>query len=125
MIFEYEIKTESKTIENPTLVIILENLNEFNPHIKSFFILTNDSGDFVQCAGARLRLTIEYKRLQSELSVLGLNKENKYRISVNYSGGALSIQRNEVLTIKDAIKVFESFYKSGEIPESYILRQVV
>lgn len=85
MIFEYEIKTESKTIENPALEIILENLIEINPRIKSFFILTNDSGDFVQCAGAKLRLTIEYKRLQTKLNVLGLNKENKERISINYS----------------------------------------
>lgn len=123
MIFEYELNSETKTIENPTLETVLENLNEINPRVKSFFILTNDSGDFVQCAGAKLRLTLEYKRLQ-KLNVLGLDKENKEGISINYSGGAISLQRNEVLTINDAIKVFENFYKTGNVPNSYILRQV-
>ncbi|CRK84799.1 hypothetical protein BN000_04849 [Neobacillus massiliamazoniensis] len=84
IIFEYEFNNESKKLENPTLEMILENLNEINPRIKSFFILTNESGDFIQCAGAKSRLTIEYKH-SNIISILGLEKENKEIISINYS----------------------------------------
>jgi hypothetical protein len=42
MIFEYEKNGETIRIENPNLELILENSNEINPRIKSFFILTNE-----------------------------------------------------------------------------------
>lgn len=123
-IFEYEFYNETKKIKNPSLEMILENLKEINPSIKSFFILENESGDLIQCAGTKLRLTIEYKH-SNIISKLGIEKDNKELISINYSAGPITVQRNEVLTVSDAIKTFESFYKTGKIPNGYILRQLL
>jgi hypothetical protein len=123
MNFQYEMDRETKVIKNPTLELITKHLNEINPRFKSFFILTNDLGDFVQCAGAKLRLTIEFRHF-NDLNVIGSDKPKKEEISINYSGGAITIQRNEVLTINDAIKIFETFYNTGNIPDDYLLRKV-
>ncbi|MHC0039552.1 hypothetical protein [Pseudoneobacillus sp. C159] len=122
MIFEYQSRSNNKMIENPTLETILKNLYEINSRTKSFFTLSNDSGDFVQCAGEKLRLTIEYKH-NKNLGTLGLEEENKEPTSINCSVGPITVQKNEVLTINDAINVFETFYKTGEIPTKYELRQ--
>lgn len=123
MNFQFELDGDTKEIKNPTLELITKHLKEINPRFKSFFILTNESGHFVQCAGAKLRLTIEFKDLNN-LNVIGSDKPNKEEISINYSGGAITIHRNEVLTVNDAIKVFETFYITGNIPDDYILRKV-
>jgi hypothetical protein len=56
---------------------------------------------------------------------LGLEKDNKEIISINNSRGLINIQKNEVLTIIDAIKTFKSFYQTGKIPNGYILRHLI
>ncbi|MFC4322025.1 hypothetical protein [Litchfieldia salsa] len=123
MIFEYESGNGTRKIESSTLKTIFQHLNEINPRLKSYFILTKENGDYLQCAGSKLRLTIEYKQSETH-SVLGIEKENKEPISINYSGGAISLKRNEILSISDALKTFETFFNTGNVPNEYILRKV-
>ncbi|MDX8363441.1 hypothetical protein [Cytobacillus sp. IB215316] len=123
MLFEYEKNYEKQTVENPPLEFIMRQLNDITIRGNSYFILTNDLGDFIQCAGAKLRLTIEYKnKLGGTHYILGLENNNREPISINFSGGPIVIKKNEVLNIKHAINLFSSFYRKEEIPKKYVLR---
>ena len=59
-----------------------------------------------------------------EHCVLGNSPSDPERISVNYSGGAIALNRNEILTIDDAVAIFKQFYESSSIPTGYLRRDV-
>jgi hypothetical protein len=87
----------------------------------------NENGDYVQTAGARLRLIVEYRRVCGNLFqhfVIGWNSQDQRERSINYSGGAIRLQTNEILNISKAKEIFEHFYSFGTIPDGFLLRNV-
>jgi len=114
-------------LSNPDWQEVESALRAINPKGRSFFILSDARGSYVQAAGARLRLIVEHRQTsfwRFRHYVLGRAPERAGRISVNYSGGAIALHRNEVLTIEDAIAIFRCFYETDEVPEAYVKRDV-
>lgn len=75
-----------------------------SPVGNSFCILTANDESYVQCAGAKSKLTIEYRKYMGRKFshyVLGTPKEEKKEVSIRYSGGYIKVKQNEVLTNKD------------------------
>ena len=116
---------------NPTWKYILKSLNNIDPDFKSYYILTDESSSYIQCAGSKKRLVIEHRKRHGETfkhCVLG-NKKNENSISVVWKHieckvGPISIHDNEVLTINDAIKIFKAFYEKQDLPQIYNYRNI-
>lgn len=116
-----------RPISNPTWEDVESALLSIHPKENSYFTLTNKKGSYVQTAGARLRLILEHRQKSLfgfKHVVLGKPPINEEKISINYSGGAITLNRNEILTVDDAISVFKAFYNAENIPESYLTRDV-
>ena len=88
---------------------------------KSFFILSIED-EYIQCAGARAKLTVEYKL--DKIYRVGLDKADKSPVSINYSGGIIQLYANETLSINLAKEIFHSFFENKIIPDNYILREL-
>jgi hypothetical protein len=114
-------------ILNATWSDVESALLSIHPKNHSFIILSNKKGSYVQTAGARLRLIIEHRQKSIfgfKHIVFGNPPENSERISINYSGGAISLNRSEILTVDDAISIFRAFFEGKEVPEKYLTRDV-
>ncbi|GLC30615.1 hypothetical protein [Clostridium omnivorum] len=126
MIFEFEADGFVRREENVDKDTIVNFINQMIPNGKSFCILTADDESYVQCAGAKSKLTIEYRKYTSKsfshyvLSRQPIEDEN---ISVRYSGGYITVKKNEALTSKDAVYIFERFLNTQHLPEEYNLRE--
>jgi hypothetical protein len=122
------LKLESEgtsTISSVSLDTVLEAIRGISARGPSFFTLTDEAGSYVQAAGARLRLTIEFRRntrFGFRHYVLGKPGKAETATSINYSGGAVTLQLNEILALRDAEAVFQSFFLRGDVPPEYILR---
>ena len=103
-------------------------LTQIHPRKRSFFTLSAEDGSYVQTAGARLRLIVEYRQIVDEgfeHYILGKPSEGQEkRSAINYSGGGIQLLRNEILTVKDATAIFRAFFYFQNIPEHYQLRDI-
>jgi hypothetical protein len=124
--FEWE---DGETVLSPTWESIEEALPMITPRGPGFFILSRPDGSYVQTAGARLRLIVEYRKIlgsgQFAHYVLGKHIEAAPKqTQINASIGVLNLMNNEILTVKDAIAIFREFYLEGTVPGTYILHDV-
>ena len=130
IVVQSEMKLEQENQEpilNPSWDEVEAALLSIHPKEKSYFTLTNAKGSYVQVAGARLRLIIEHRRKSLfgfKHVVFGRTLADPERTSINYSGGAISLNRNEILSIDDAITIFRAFYGGKKFPDSYLVRNV-
>lgn len=102
-------------------------LLQIHPRHRSFYILSRDDESYIQVAGAKLRLIIEFRQVENDSFrhfVLGRHSGETKMVSINYSGGIIQLQKNEILQIEDAIKIMSSFMKSGIIPPEYHPREI-
>ncbi|HEX9997852.1 MAG TPA: hypothetical protein VGB45_11955 [Abditibacterium sp.] len=102
-------------------------LLQIHPLNRSFFILSRDDESYVQVAGAKLRLIVEFRHVANNSFrhfVLGRHPSETKMVSINYSGGIIQLQKNEILQIENAIEVMFSFMQSGVIPPEYHLREI-
>lgn len=106
-------------------------LDALDPKLRSFVILSSPSGDYVQTAGARDRLTIEYRRNAGQGPaasfrhyVLGRTDGGDGLAEIQCSCGPLTVQENEVLNLDDAKRVFRHFYDIGSVPDDFALRDM-
>lgn len=114
-----------ESLLNPSWDQIEAILTTINPRAHSFFTLSDPGGSYVQAAGARLRLTIEYRDARStpfQHYVLGDARPPGSLTSLNYSGGALAVFQNEILSIGSAQAAFREFYQARSIPSCFALR---
>jgi len=123
------LQREHKTdIDAPAWQEVVHALETIDPRRSGFVILSRPDGSYVQCAGARLRLIIEWRKTitGSEFKhfVIGKTSDKHKATSINTSVGIIQLQQNEILSIKNAAEVFQRFYDSGTIPESYVVRDV-
>lgn len=123
MIFEQE---NSPPLSEPSWEEIESALSQIHPKTKSFFMLSSRKG-YVQTAGAKLRLTIEY-RVRKVFSYhhfrVGRAPLAEEEIGLNYSGGGIVVRKSEVLNLEDCLAVFRSFLESEKVPSSYHLRKL-
>ena len=130
MTFEHEDDTQEfgrKLYEAPTLDLIHDWFGKMDLKTCSFYILTGDDGSYVQCAGIRRKLAIEYRQVINssyKQFMLGVEKEDKSDSSVHYSSGSIKLKKNEILTIDDVRIVFDHFFKENSIPLGYLLREL-
>jgi hypothetical protein len=128
LLLEYEFGRQTAKTEQPTLEQVLSRLRQMHIGMRrSFCILSDDTGSYVQCAGTPRRLIIEHRHVEGERFghvVLGLNPEDRRDAYVRYSGGLIRLKQNEVLTVEHAAEVFSSFFHKGTIPKRYVLRYI-
>lgn len=130
MILEFEKKGEEfgrMINQNPSLEFIYQCFEKWNLRYRSFFILTCEDGSYVQTAGTKKRLIIEYRKMIGDdfkQYTLGLNTEDKSETYINYSSGKIFLKQNEVLRLENVLEVFDSFYHTQKIPEKYLLREL-
>lgn len=101
-------------------------LKAIHPKDRSFFILSRGS-DYVQTAGARLRLTIEHRVTRFfGFSHFRLGREpiSDEEISLNYSGGPIAVRRTEILSLDDCLVAFRCFFETGSMPDGYARRDI-
>ncbi len=98
---------------------------------KSYFIITNELSSYVQCAGDKTRLVIEYRKHSGETFkhyVLGNKKPNEsLTISwarIDWKVGPIHIHTNEVLSLDDAVNIFKVFYETKDVPLVYNRRNI-
>ena len=132
MIFTEDNNIDTIDTQNPDWNRIDISLKLIDPLIKSFFILTNDLGSYIQCAGSKDRLTIELRECENQNSfkhfVIGKGENtsplNTIWTQIDCRVGPIRIHDNEVLTIKDAIDLFRAFFNDEKIPLTYKKRNV-
>jgi hypothetical protein len=124
MTFEYQDLnsiTKSIIIENPTWETINLHLNEINMTQKSYFILSQGD-NYVQCAGAKAKLTVEYKSIKHYR--FGLKVIDNNPASINFSYGIIQIKKSEQLRLIHALDIFETFFKTGLPSNVYLLNEL-
>ena len=112
-------------IASPSIEVVHELLGRIHPRGPSFFVLTRSDGSYLQCAGARLRLIVELRRITGssfEHFVLGRSPASTEVTSINYSGGAIALRRHEILALSEATDIFAEFYRTGDAPSAFLRR---
>lgn len=127
MIFQYEADKSIKFMPNVELDFIFSYLESMDPKDRSFCMLASNDRSYVQCSGSKIRLIIEcrkYNQTGFNHFILGKSQEEPKNSSINYSGGIIRLQCNEVLSADDAKAVFLAFYETNEILPGYHLRNI-
>ncbi|MCC9603375.1 hypothetical protein LOC67_22730 [Stieleria sp. JC731] len=113
-------------LRNPTRDYIGDRLSHITPAGPGYFSLTSDDGSYVQTAGARLKLVIEYRKLDGDSFrhyILGrADSTERSARQINSAVGQINLWAHEVLDIDDAIDVFGHFLDNGAVPNRYELR---
>ncbi len=103
-------------------------LDQIDPNTQSFVILSQSDGSYLQTAGSRLRLTLEYRQVIADSAfkhyVLGHQPISEKIEHIQCHVGPIQVRKHEVLTLRDAVDVFRSYFESRTIPRDYLLRDV-
>ncbi|WDQ15125.1 hypothetical protein [Rhodopirellula sp. P2] len=113
-------------IGNPTRDYVGDRLSRITPSGPGYFSLTSDDGSYVQTAGARMKLVIEYRKSNGDSFrhyVLGRDDiSNPSATQINSAVGQINLMADEILDIDDVIDVFGHFLECGAVPRQYKLR---
>lgn len=106
---------------------VLKNLDAKN---NSFYILSHESGNYMQCGGSRKQCTVEYRVFDRP------NKYDKYKhyvvghtngstapAHVKMSEGVINLHKGEVLDYLEAAELFELFSRGKKFPKKYAIRE--
>lgn len=92
-------------------------------HEPTFVIVDDESDSYVQAAGCKERLTVEWREYSSKDSfehyVAGLKQTPGAAVEVKTFYGHVDVFENECLKSSDAKAIFEAFVKSGKRPDTY------
>jgi|SRR5436190_7285818 len=122
--FELQIE-EQPPVRNPSRDAVMEALAQLHPKGPSFVVLTRDDGSYVQTAGARLRLTVEYRQMLApgfRHYTLGKSPTDTRPTSINCRCGPIHCHMSESMTLSDAQAIFTEFHSSGRVPDGFVLR---
>ncbi len=104
---------------------VIAALAQLHPRGPSFVILSRDDGSYVQTAGAKLRLTVEYRQMNPSNFrhfTLGKIPADPRPTCINCKCGPIHCHLNESMTLNDAEIIFKEFLENGRVPGSYVLR---
>lgn len=127
MEFQFEIDNTTETEINPDLAFVFDYLKQMDGKFNTYCTLSSDDESYVQCAGDKKNLIIEFRKYNSSKYrhfVIGCKNKKTNDSSIKYSGGIIKLKKNEILNGKDAILIFESFFEKNEIPDEYVLREI-
>lgn len=113
-------------LEEPEWPAVEHALRQLSPDGRGYVILTADDGSYVQVAGSRQELTIEYRQTigtRFRHFVLGKRADETSDAELVTSVGTISLRSNEVLTLDDALSVCRHFFIDGAVPEQFTLRE--
>jgi hypothetical protein len=104
-------------------------LSYFGSDNHSSATFTLESGSYVQCAGAKTRLTVEARIVKPNGNfvhyVFGLGDRSGKIEEIECSVGPISVDATQVLTLRDGRKIIRHFVESGgELPEGYDVQDV-
>ncbi|WP_420322196.1 hypothetical protein [Flagellimonas sp.] len=126
-----DLKTQKAELKSINWDGIKSELNKLDGIENGYLTLENDNGDYIQCAGNKSMLTVEY-RLNSKPNfkhyVIGKGKD-KSPMKVSWSVlqtnvGEIMVHKEEVLDLKDAELIFKEFYETQAIPSELNKRNV-
>jgi hypothetical protein len=125
---EWKLSCEAKgEVPLPLDLAFGEVLNKLDPKKNSFYILEHDNGNYVQCGGSKMACTVEFRIYDGPKKykhfVVGHADGSKGTASVKMSGGGVSVQKGEVLTVVDAAELFDLFFAGKKLPKKYALRE--
>jgi hypothetical protein len=88
-----------------------------------------DATEYMQCAGSADRMTVEVRRLKGkkfEHFVVGRAPNNggnpEKRETIHWESVETVVAPNEVFSSAEAAELFRSYYRTGWVPSSYVLR---
>ncbi len=127
----YATKSGIRDIEDPSWAEIDDCLTKLNINERSHVILDNGIDGYIQCAGSTLEMMVEYRMTRNNAFkhyMLGFGG-NRSPLGITWvhlktGVGQIAIQREEVLTGSDGIRIFRSFHNAEGIPDDFTKRNV-
>lgn len=116
----------------PVWCDVREALEELDPSGRGFVILCGSDGSYVQVAGTREELTVEYRQTigtRYRHFVLGNppaddRQSDDEPAEIHTSVGVVTVHRHEVLDLRRAVEICKLFFEDGAVPQQYALRDM-
>ena len=115
-------------ILSPSWTEVESVLAALGPAGPGFVTLSHPEAGYVQAAGARLRLIVEFREVRESNSfthyVLGKSPLDSQLTSINTNAGIIQLARSEVLGANLAKDIFRCFFDKQTVPPQYTRRDV-
>ena len=122
----FELQMEDRPpVSRPSREAVIEALAQLHPKGPSFVVLSRDDGSYVQTAGAKLRLTVEYRQMLPSgfrHYTLGKSPTDPRPTCINCKCGPIHCHLSESMTLSDAQIILTEFLASGRVPDGFVLR---
>jgi len=125
MEFQYEVDNNLLEEQDPNFEFVSDFIRQMNSETSSYCTFSLNDDCYIQCAGSKTRLTIEYREpIEGGFShyVIGVKSLLKIDSKVPYSGGSIKVKKNEIFNAEQAVEIFDSFINNNKIPENYTKR---
>lgn len=116
---------EEATFSNPTSAQVQAALGLLRPTGPSFAVLEATSGSYVQAGGAADEVVVEGRIVRGRRfrhASAGREGRRSPRRRVAMSGGGVTVPSNEVLTVADAVAIFDTFLRAEALDEGFVWR---
>lgn len=114
------------SIPLPPEVSFEEAFSRLDPDSNSFYLLELDDGSYMQCGGSPSACIVELRRADTDgihrSYVVGRDPLSDTPVHVDMSQGGAWVREGEVLTVADAVRLFECFFQCQPLPSTYTLR---
>ncbi len=103
-------------------------LPTLHPKERAFFVLTEKkTGNYIQLAGARKRLTVE-ARIKNKKSFqhyrFGRAQKDAEKTYINCKVGPINVIKSQALTLQEATIIFKVFFTSGSLCNEFKLEDI-
>ncbi|MDQ0876012.1 hypothetical protein QFZ77_004671 [Paenibacillus sp. V4I3] len=127
MKFQYEVDNHVMEDIDPDIDFVINFLKQMNNITSSFCTLSFNDFLFIQCAGSKSKMTIEYRSPDKSGNdfrhfVIGVKSLIKTSTKT-YSGGEIKVRTNEVLNSDQAVVLFKAFFNERVILSDYVQRE--
>lgn len=103
-------------------------LSYLNTNGRSYAIFSKPDGSYVQCAGSKTRLTVEARLFKSPREyrhyVFGNGPLQNSDDSVMTTEYKVTVDKSQVLQLRDARLIMKTWLESGDFPTRYTLTDV-
>ncbi|MDQ0194589.1 hypothetical protein [Paenibacillus wynnii] len=125
---EFQIEVDNHVMEeiDPEFDFVTDFLIQMNGSTNSFCTVSHSDYLFIQCAGSKSKMTIEYREPDNDgfrHFVIGVRSIIETNTKVSYSGGEIKVRTNEVLNYEQAEELFKTFINERRILDKYVLRE--
>ena len=103
-------------------------LSYLGPKVSDFAVFENPDHSYVQCAGAKRRLTVEARVYSPSGSfthfVFGRGEPKNETEFIECSEGAIEVDANQVLQLRHARQIMRQFLEDGSFPPDFVATDV-